>query len=67
MSTLSPFTEDDFRKASRSEPQRDCVHVARRDGVTQFRDSKIGFGAVDDGRLTVSTEQFSAFVRAVRS
>lgn len=67
MSTLSPFSEDDFRKASHSEPDRNCVHVACRDGVAQLRDSKTGFDAADDGRLTVSSEQFSAFARALRS
>ena len=66
MSTLSPFSKDDFRKVSCSEPQRNCVHVARRGDVAQVRDSKTGFDAADDGRLTVSGEQFTAFVRTLR-
>lgn len=65
-STTHHFAEHNFRKSGRSEPDKNCVQLARRDGVAQLRDSKAGFGAVNDGRLTVSTEQFDAFARALR-
>lgn len=68
MSTIAPhFVEADFRKSGRSEPDKNCVQAARCEGVAQLRDSKTDFGASDDGRLTVSAEQFDAFLRAVRS
>lgn len=65
--TQQLFAEADFRKASRSEAKTECVQVARRENAAQLRDSKTGFDAADDGRLTVSSEQFAAFARALRS
>lgn len=67
MSTPSSFGTQDFRKSSRSDPEKNCVEVARSGGVAQVRDSKTAFGAADDGRLTVTGEQFDALLRAVRS
>lgn len=56
------FEEADFRKSSRSVPDKDCVHIARRDGMVEVRDTKKVFGASDDHRLSFTAEQFDDFL-----
>lgn len=34
------FHEPDFRKSTRSDPDQNCVHIARRAGWVQMRDTK---------------------------
>lgn len=68
MITAQPtFTEADFRKSSRSEPDRDCVLVARRAGWVEMRDSKIAFGAANDRHLVLTELEGSALLRAVQA
>jgi hypothetical protein len=55
------FRQADFRKSGLSDPDRDCVEVARRAGWVQLRDSKTAFGGPGDGRLTVPAARFAAF------
>lgn len=61
------FAETDFRKATASQPDKDCVRVARRDNLVELRDDKTEFGAADDHRLILSAEQFDAFQTAART
>jgi hypothetical protein len=56
------FEEADFRKSSRSVPDKDCVHVARRDGWVTVRDTKKVFGAPDDHRMLFTADQFDDFL-----
>jgi uncharacterized protein DUF397 len=68
MITVSPtFKEHEFRKAQASDPHRDCVQVARRDGWVEIRDDKKVFEAPDDHRLVFTAEQFDEFLTSVRS
>lgn len=68
MITASPtFAEHEFRKATRSDPYKDCVRVARRDGWVEVRDDKTAFGAPDDVRLVFPDEQFDAYLASERS
>jgi hypothetical protein len=60
--TRPTFTEADFRKATPSEPNQSCVHVARRGGRVEVRDSKTTFGAPNDHRLAFTTDQFATFL-----
>ncbi|PKW18038.1 DUF397 domain-containing protein [Saccharopolyspora spinosa] len=60
------FAESEFRKASKSRPDKDCVRVARRDGWVELRDDKTVFGAPDDDRLVFTAEEFDAFLAGVR-
>lgn len=63
MNTSRPtFAEHEFRKATRSDPDKDCVRVARRNGWVEVRDDKAAFGAHDDVRLVFSDEQFDAYL-----
>jgi hypothetical protein len=68
MSTAPSFTflETDFRKASMSNPNKDCVRVARRGGWVELRDDKTVFGAPEDHRLVFSAEEFDAFLVGIR-
>lgn len=59
------FEEADFRKSSRSLPDQDCVHVARRDGWVEVRDTKKVFGAPDDHRLLFTAAQFDDFLAGI--
>lgn len=61
------FSEHDFRKATLSEPDRDCVQVARKGNWVEIRDDKKLFGAPDDVRLALTAEQFDTFQRGVRT
>lgn len=66
MTTNAPtFEEADFRKSSRSLPDQDCVHVARRDGWVAVRDTKKVFGAPDDHRLLFTADQFDGFLEGL--
>lgn len=68
MSTNRPqFAEQDFQKATRSEPDKACVRVARRGDWVELRDDKTTFGATDDRRLVFSAEEFDAFLAEVRA
>lgn len=42
MKQLPTFTAGEFRKASRSSPDQNCVRIARRDGWTAVWDDKLG-------------------------
>jgi len=59
------FTAQEFRKSSRSDPAKNCVRVARRDGWAELRDDKTVFGSPADHRLVLTAAQFDAFVRAI--
>jgi Domain of unknown function (DUF397) len=68
MDHLRPtFDEHDFRKATRSNPDRNCVRVARRDGWVEIRDDKAAFDAPDDHRLSFTEAQFDRYLAAVRA
>ncbi|MPZ84705.1 MAG: DUF397 domain-containing protein [Actinophytocola sp.] len=60
------FSEGDFRKSSRSDPDKDCVHVARRDGWVEMRDTKTVFGTPTDHRLAFNAEQFDSLLVKTR-
>ncbi len=67
--TSSPpaFAERDFRKASASNPDKQCVRVARRGHRVELRDDKTAFRASNDHRLVFTDVQFDAFLAGVRS
>lgn len=50
------FPESSFRKSTFSDPDRDCVHVARSEGWVAVRDSKTAFSA--DNTLVFTAERF---------
>ncbi|ANY05904.1 DUF397 domain-containing protein [Pseudonocardia sp. HH130630-07] len=60
MPALTPpeFGEADFRTATASQPNGDCVQVARRAGWVALRDDKTDFGADDDHRLLLTGDAF---------
>jgi hypothetical protein len=66
INTRPTFTEADFRKATQSEPNESCVHVARRDRWVEVRDTKTVFGSSGDGRLAFGAEQFDNLVAWTR-
>lgn len=66
-STPPAFAERDFRKASASHADQECVRVARRDGWVELRDDKTTFGAQDDLRLLFTESEFDRFLAGVRS
>jgi len=67
MTSVPPrFTEADFRKSSRSEPDKECVHVARRPGWVEMRDSKTAFGAPSDGRIVLAERGAVSFLSAIK-
>lgn len=57
------FAEADFRKSSKSDPDKACVSVARRDGRVEVRDSKTRFGG--GPRLTLTEAQFDRLVASL--
>lgn len=57
-----------FRKARASEPQANCVHVAREGGWVNVRDSKIANpDSTVDPRLYFTSEQFNACLQGIRA
>ena len=60
------FHETDFRKSSRSQPDQNCVHIARRPGRVEMRDSKTLFDSPADNRLTFDAEPFDGFLSRIR-
>lgn len=66
-STSCAFAERDFRKASASNPDRQCVRVARRDGWVEVRDDKTTFDGPEDVHLVFTEAQFDAFLDGMRS
>lgn len=68
MSETHPvFAEHEFSKATYSDPNRDCVQVARLDGWVEIRDDKTTFGAPDDHRLRLTAAAFDAFQASLRT
>jgi hypothetical protein len=65
--TRPTFAQHEFRKATASYPNRECVRVARRDGWVEIRDDKTTFGAPDDHHLTFTTTQFDHYQTATRT
>lgn len=65
---MSPhFAEQDFRKATASQPTENCVRVARRAGQVELRDDKTTFGSPEDHRIVLSGAEFDRFQAGVRS
>jgi hypothetical protein len=63
MTNLPPaFHETDFRKSSLSDPDRDCVEVARRGVWVAVRDSKTAFNSTEDCQLVLTAELFDLFL-----
>ncbi|MCK2239735.1 MULTISPECIES: DUF397 domain-containing protein [unclassified Crossiella] len=60
------FAEDEFMKAKRSDPKKECVEVARRDGWVEVRNSRMTWRAKDDHRLRFTATEFDAFLEGVR-
>jgi hypothetical protein len=68
MGAMRPyFAEEDFRKATASNPTTECVRVARRGAWVELRDDKTAFGAPDDHRIVLTAEEFDRFQAGVRS
>ncbi|AXB41317.1 MULTISPECIES: DUF397 domain-containing protein [Amycolatopsis] len=65
--TPSPFREDDFRKASASQPDKDCVRVARRGARVELRNDTVPFGSADDLRLVFDAADWDAFLETYRA
>ena len=66
--TASPtFAAHEFRKATRSNTDQECVEVARRDGWVELRDDKKTFGATDDLRLRLTEAQFDTYQTGARA
>lgn len=61
------FRTDEFRKATRSNPDKNCVCVARRSGVVELRDDKQVFGGPGDVRLRFTDAEFDAFLAGVQT
>lgn len=66
ISSRPSFSEADFRKSSYSDPQQNCVTVARRADLVAVRDSKTVFDSPTDGRLAFTAEQFADFLSSIR-
>ena len=67
-STTRPqFAEEEFRKASASNPTQECVRVARRSGWVELRDDKTQFGSPDDRRIVLTSAEFDRFQTGIRS
>lgn len=59
------FAEAEFRKSSKSWPDKDCVQVARRDDWVAVRDTKTTFGTPADHHLVFTAGQFDDFLRFI--
>lgn len=64
--TLLPFREEDFRKAYLSQPEKDCVRVARRGARVEVRDDKNIFDTADDVRLVFTDAEFDEVLANLR-
>lgn len=60
------FTEVEFRKSSMSEPDKDCVQVARREDSVAVRDTKTRFGSAGDHHLVLTVTQFDSLLTHLR-
>ncbi|WP_181771302.1 DUF397 domain-containing protein [Amycolatopsis pittospori] len=65
--TSLPFREADFRKATASNPDKDCVRVARQGDRVELRDDKKTFGAPDDTRLIFTAAEFDHYQAEIRA
>lgn len=68
MTQTPTFGADEFRKATRSQANQECVSVARRDGWVELRDDKL----VDTPyyatvALRLREDRFDAYLDAVRA
>lgn len=61
------FTAADFHKSTYSDPDQDCVHVARRASWVEVRDTKTVFGAPNDHHLTFTAGQFDSLIAMTTS
>jgi hypothetical protein len=61
------FAEEDFRKATASNPDLNCVRIARRGDQVELRDDKTAFGAPDDHRIVLPSAEFDRFQAGIRS
>jgi hypothetical protein len=61
------FCEKDFRKAAASNPDKDCVRVARRGSRVELRDDKNAFGTAEDVRLVFTDAEFDVILAALRA
>jgi Domain of unknown function (DUF397) len=66
MRTGPTFDRQEFRKASLSQPDGNCIEIARRGGWVEVRDSKQEFGAATDTRLVFQADEFDAFLDGAR-
>jgi Domain of unknown function (DUF397) len=66
-SIIPAFTEADFRKASASHADKECVAVARRGGRVEVRDDKTAFGSPADHRLVFTAAEFDAVLAGLRA
>jgi hypothetical protein len=64
---LPLFGQHEFRKARMSDPHKDCVCVARRDGWVEIRDDKTEFDSADDHRLCFTEPQFDTYLAAIKT
>jgi len=62
INSLPTFAEGDFRKSSYSDPDRDCVHIARRGTWVAVRDSKTAFNSQEDRWLVLPAGRFDIFL-----
>ncbi|WP_035283529.1 DUF397 domain-containing protein, partial [Actinokineospora spheciospongiae] len=62
----TPFSRNDFRKSSYSNPDANCVEVAQRADAVELRDAKTAFGSATDFRLHLSPTGFAALIDTVR-
>jgi len=62
------FAPEEFVKAGRSSPDKDCVEVARRDGWVELRDDKLKDTLYYDRvALRLTEAHFDAFQAALRA
>ncbi|WP_372663495.1 DUF397 domain-containing protein [Amycolatopsis kentuckyensis] len=61
------FREQDFRKAFASQPDKDCVRVARKGSYVELRDDKTEFGSPEDIRLVFTDAEFDEALAALRT
>lgn len=67
MSTPPQFELHQFEKANRSQPDKECVAIARGGGWVVVRDDKTVFRSDVDHHFEFTAEQFDTFQDAVRA